>query len=68
MKVKYGTFRPEDLVPFTEPIYRWGCPGCGAKLTLKPDDPRARAELAPRCERCGHFPMAPINDVRERPN
>lgn len=68
MKFKQGRFRAEDLVPCTEAIYRWGCPGCYAELTLKRGDARATAELAPRCDRCGDF-MAPIEiDAKDRPS
>jgi hypothetical protein len=65
MKLKRGSFRPEDLVLVTEPIYQWGCPGCYAKLMLKREDPRASGELAPRCERCGTFMCAFPDDDRD---
>jgi len=68
VKFKQRSFRPEDLVACTEPIYHWGCPGCYAELSLKRSDPRAAAELAPKCDRCGDF-MVPVEvDAKQRAN
>jgi hypothetical protein len=67
MKVKRGSFHPEDLVLVTDPIYRWCCPECYARLTLKRADSRAIVRSAPRCERCDAF-MCALDDDRDPSN
>lgn len=54
-----GRFRAEDLVLCLDPIYRWSCAECYAKLVLEKDDPRVGSGMCPKCDRCGAF-MVPV--------